>query len=68
MARRQKGGIDARQSDEFGQQFFRARHGGRMSQPARGRKGIAAPNPRLTRPCRDSESLRIETHGKTIAW
>ena len=42
MARRQEGGIHARQSDEFGQQFFRARHGGRMSQPARGRKGIAA--------------------------
>jgi len=40
MARRQEGRIHTRQSDEFGQQLFRARHGRRMSQPARGRKGI----------------------------
>jgi hypothetical protein len=33
MARRQEGGIHAWQRDEFGQEFFRARHGRRMSQP-----------------------------------
>src|SRR5580704_11276667 len=33
VARRQKGGIHAGQRDEFGQKFFRARHGRRMSQP-----------------------------------
>jgi hypothetical protein len=33
MARRQKGGVHAGQRDKFGQKFFRARHGRRMSQP-----------------------------------
>jgi hypothetical protein len=50
MARRQEGGVDARQSDEFGQQFFRARHGGRMPRPARGRKPIAAGPAEKSRP------------------
>ena len=42
MARRQEGGIHAGQRDEFGEQFFRARHGGRLPQTARVRKGLGA--------------------------